>query len=57
MLLTEEEARTKWCHCLRQEGSEDNRCMASGCMAWRWAKGEWHGKEPRGYCGLARDGK
>lgn len=43
MLLTEEDARQKWCpyvHLDRSieqpEGAHEN-CMASGCMQWRWA--------------------
>lgn len=60
MILTEKEARTKWCpHVRVVEGDDDRlhgpfnryhsglgystvdgkeaRCLASDCMAWRWA--------------------
>lgn len=52
MILTEEEAKTKWCPHVRQSDGigevatnrwdEDNnpayaRCIASECMAWEWA--------------------
>ena len=62
MILTEDEARTKWCPAFRisygGEGSDphDNRgdtpgnngrCIASRCMAWRWSG------EAIGYCGLS----
>lgn len=57
--MTEEEARKKWCPAYRVSsgGYQDNRkdvgrCLASGCMAWRWyvfAKGGW--------CGLAGEPK
>lgn len=33
MLLTEEEAKKKWCP---ETGEE--KCIASGCMAWRWGE-------------------
>lgn len=58
MLLTEEDARTRWCPFARLSMSEDavegnhasnrfeagtmghrrTRCLASECMAWRWAE-------------------
>ncbi len=46
MLLTEHEARERWCHQAVKDGSNRNdtggafiscRCMSSQCMAWRWA--------------------
>ena len=63
MMLTEEEAKTKWCPFVRamltniarpnidifgpavatvnsrQVPEGETRCIASGCMAWRWGKG------------------
>jgi hypothetical protein len=86
MLLTEEEAKTKWCPFARPVVAEtlkalivpqgrtleyktdgmlttvDQSCIASACMAWRWATdGEaWaaanpHPRQPDplGYCGIA----
>ncbi|WP_454021255.1 hypothetical protein [Azospirillum sp. Marseille-Q6669] len=54
MMMTEEEARTKWCPHARASDQADppssvNRvrtnkpdgdclCVASGCMAWRWSE-------------------
>jgi hypothetical protein len=67
MMLTEAEARDRWCHT-----PEFDKCRASACMAWRWerptgteraarALAERFGEpleelpvtERRGYCGLA----
>ena len=53
MILTEAEAKTKWCPFARElvhqlssgavivnnRVAADAPCMASGCMAWRWAQG------------------
>lgn len=59
MLLTEEEAKKKWCH---QLGSrvpvKHSLCCASMCMAWRWGdkmveRDDSPGLETLGYCGLA----
>ncbi len=53
-LLTEDEARAKWCP--MGDGAGADSCVASSCMAWRWhrrPKGhekDWSGL---GYCGLA----
>lgn len=73
MILTEAEAKTKWCPMAsyRNRGGPQAdskaRCLASGCMAWRWLarKGpadieerkNWplipntNAEEPVGYCG------
>lgn len=37
--MTEEEAKTKWCpqmYPIAQAAPTVTRCIASGCMAWRW---------------------
>jgi len=28
-------------------------CFGSGCMMWRWEKGQIGERAPQGYCGLA----
>lgn len=64
MLVSEEEAKMKWCPQL-----EDQRdhCIASRCMAWRWESegsyqarsSQWQNEDrvgrcpAAGYCGLA----
>lgn len=35
MLLTEEEAKEKWCPQLEDQR---DRCIGCACMAWRWAR-------------------
>jgi hypothetical protein len=54
MLLTENEAKKKWCPYARETGGENRtfmkkdataapaecRCIASLCMAWRWGEPE-----------------
>lgn len=67
-MMTEEEAKVKWCPFARQlEGYAEkcslNRnvddeprtfCIASACMAWRWHwRLEDHHQELHGFCGLA----
>lgn len=77
MIATENVAKTKWCpharlrdagDCatnrnVRGEGRQEARCLASGCMAWKWASGfspdELQSRKsynpnpdvPKGYCG------
>lgn len=57
MLLTEEDAKTKWCPMVRAPyggyGSVNTydkhfKCIASDCAMWRWSK-----LPAQGYCGLA----
>ncbi len=70
MILTEEEAKKKWCllqnaiYVLIPKGTN---CIASECMMWKWQKGEFLGYDGKtgettyeyddklsGYCGLAK---
>lgn len=67
MLMTEAEARTKWCPMFRRAGGNGNadadggrrsNCIASGCAMWRWAARltETHTsyeQSEQGYCGVA----
>jgi hypothetical protein len=54
--MTEEQAKGKWCPFARVDIDSGNRCIASACMAWRWAGTA--SQYPRkagvpGFCGLA----
>jgi hypothetical protein len=51
MLLTEEQAREKYCP-FWASGDWTIKCEASKCMMWRWGEFSKSDK-PRGYCGLA----
>lgn len=58
--MTEEEAKTKWCHLTLTGVGPENACLGSRCMAWRWLQLPESSKPfPRaqvkgaGYCGLA----
>jgi len=49
--MTEDEARKKWCP--EAPEVDNNRCIGSGCMAWRWTNGNPTAGVGRGYCGRA----
>jgi hypothetical protein len=66
--MTEDEAKTKWCPFARIADGEPSvavnrpepygdvpHCLASFCMAWRWALVSQSAQvnRPDGYCGLA----
>lgn len=65
MILTEKEARTKWCPeirwikngmeltCNRPSPWRHENCIASNCMFWRWGNGgnAYRNEERVGYCG------
>lgn len=72
VVVTEDKAKTKWCPFVRimdgaglvettmnRVGSQKHpNCIASDCMAWRWAgpsdaRGSREGAFAVGYCGLA----
>lgn len=54
MYETEEEAKQLICPPSLMSGGH-NKCEASACMAWRWAKKPEEGSPGTGYCGLAGD--
>lgn len=67
MILNEEEAEKRWCPFARTltswgpdelpaggnrvGASDQNNCIASRCMAWRWYGAP--GTQRHGFCGLA----
>jgi hypothetical protein len=61
MILTELEARGKWCHQTliaapsSPSGSDFMPCACHGsaCVAWRWYDDGSDEQPRRGYCGLA----
>ena len=62
-ILTETEAKTRWCPMVRAPDDGANvdsvdgrdvrvgRCIAGECMAWRLAHKDSANGEERGYCG------
>jgi len=50
-VLTEKEAKEKWCPW--SESTPANRCIASGCMMWRWYLIDGGDAPPTGNCGLS----
>jgi len=50
-VMTEDEARKKWCP--EAPEVDNNRCIGSGCMAWRWTNGNPTAGVGRGFCGRA----
>ena len=50
MLLTEQDAKTKWCW---QPRNAEMRCKASDCAMWRWWPCPVDASKTYGYCGLA----
>lgn len=60
-MITEAEAKTKWCPYQRSALVREESCIASECMAWRWVNVEALGRDelineaahygPLGYCG------
>lgn len=68
MIVTAEEAKTKWCPFARTVAyhtsgavnrlagltpSDWPHCIADDCMAWRWWNQPSNEAKHKGYCGLA----
>lgn len=52
-MLSEDEAKFKYCPHLTTHDDKLRFCQCSMCMMWRWENPEQPGG--RGYCGLADD--
>ena len=52
-MLTEEEAKLKFCPMTFSGSSEGSSCVASNCMAWRWGESLF---EPIGGQKVLREG-
>lgn len=50
MLLSENEAKFKFCPLLKTRDDKMKMCMGSQCMYWRWEK---ENAPEKGYCGVA----
>ena len=46
MLVTEKDAKTKWCPMVRAVIDGQDRCMGRSCMFWRWNPGQTRGFLP-----------
>jgi len=52
---SEEEAKELWCPMAAATSDKSQRCLASGCMAWRWSTyQDSDDKILLGVCGLVR---
>lgn len=50
-MIEDEEAIINWCPMMAGQKNLSQRCLASDCMAWRWATSDEN--ETKGFCGLA----
>jgi hypothetical protein len=50
MMLSEGEAKFKFCPLLKTRDDKMKMCMGSQCMLWRWTDEE---SREKGYCGVA----
>ncbi len=53
MLLTEKEARFKFCPLLKTSDDKMKCCQGSQCMFWRFKHLDRHSETDPGYCGIA----
>jgi hypothetical protein len=48
--MTEDEAKTKWCHKNIDPVRANRKCLGSDCMAWRWEMA-WESQSEEGVGG------
>jgi hypothetical protein len=53
MLLSESDAKFKYCPLLKTKDDKMKFCLGSMCMLWRWADLAKAGADEEGYCGAA----
>jgi len=53
MLLSESDAKFKYCPLLKTKDDKMKFCLGSMCMLWRWADLAKTGADEEGYCGAA----
>ncbi|THB62724.1 MAG: hypothetical protein D6E12_18740 [Desulfovibrio sp.] len=51
MLISEKEARFKYCPLLTTHDDKLKFCLGAGCMMWRWKNPERREEADSGYCG------
>lgn len=53
MLLSEKEAKFKYCPFLVDKNDKLRFCQGGMCMMWRYKNPEKRGEDDPGYCGVA----
>ena len=54
MIVTEKEAKEKFCPRGHKLDTTDLSCLGSHCMAWAW-RHKIRGEDQRGFCGMVSE--
>ena len=52
MILSEKDAKFKFCPLLTTKDDKLRFCQGAGCMQWRYKHPDHHVEDDSGYCGL-----